>query len=218
MPVKPPDYGGIEAAMWLENATQVIPRLDKKDSDLLKRIKTYASRFDYESHEVEEKIRTDTMFAATFTKEPRRQSFHESVAQEWLQRELKIEIESLSAGGEKSVYVTSDGVVTPLPGERRKPSKSLDFRWIYKGVTFYAMHKYTKEGGGNQDSQFREMGDLLRNFQSASNPGIALIIIVDGAYYTKSKMDILRNLTRVHHPKSYAAHIENVPEIMDSYL
>ena len=151
----PLDYDAIESEMWKENATQVVSRLNKPDKDLLKRIQTYVTRFGYSAEAVESKIRDDEMFAATFAKEPRRTSFHERVAAEWLGDELGLAIDILPRKGVRAYYISSDGIVfTGLGEDQNKPSKSLDFKWVQNGITFYAMHKYTKEGGGNQDSQF----------------------------------------------------------------
>lgn len=220
MPCKhpPPDYESIESAMWRDNAQQVVPRLNDSDADLAKRISTYIERFGYARETVEEKIRQDPMFAANFAKEPRRTSFHENAAAEWLGREMELTVDRLSPAGNNAFYITGDGmVVTGLNREERKPSKSLDFCWNTHGNLFYAMHKYTKEGGGNQDSQFREMQDLLRNFQGATAHNKILIVIVDGPYYTTQKMEVLQNLVRHVPPRSYAVPIEQVPSIIESY-
>ena len=213
----PPDYDAIEAGLWKENAGKVTERLTAKDKDLMKRIDTYKTRFDYASETVESKIKADSMFAATFAKEPRRTSFHEAVARQWLEDEMGIEVESLPSGGRESLYVTSDGIIMKIPKDERKPSKSLDFRWEAYGHTFYAMHKYTKESGGNQDSQYKEMQQLIRDFQRATNGKIVLIVIVDGPYYTSARMKTLTNLQRNSPPRSYATQIGNVPDIVESY-
>ena len=117
------------------------------------------------------------------------------------------------------MYITSDGEIQS--GDilkHSKPSKSLDFMWLTGSTICYAMHKYTKEGGGNQDSQYKEMLALLRNFLPCEEEGIILMIIVDGPYYNSGKMRELRNNTRAHPPRSYAVHLEEVPDILDEYI
>ena len=215
-----PDYENIERAAWRKNAQEVISRLETGDSDLAKRIATFVDRFGYSRPEVEEKIVGDPMFAAHFAKEPRRTGLHQKEAAKWLQGlDAVSEFVTLPASGNRALYVTSDGEIQSgaiLKGS--KPSKSLDFQWLTGSVVCYAMHKYTREGGGNQDSQYKEMRDLLRNFQSCSDRGCLLIVIVDGPYYSDRKMEVLRNDIRSRHPRSYAVHLAEVPAILDEYV
>ena len=219
-PDQVPDYESIERAAWRENAQEVVSRLETGDSDLMKRIATFVDRFGYSRSEVEEKIIKDPMFAANFAKEPRRTGLHQKEAAKWLQGlDAVSEFSVLPASGERALYVTSDGEIQSgaiLKGS--KPSKSLDFQWLTGSVICYAMHKYTREGGGNQDSQYKEMRDLLRNFQSCSNRGCMLIVIVDGPYYSDRRMEVLRNDTRSRHPRSYAVHLAEVAAILDGYV
>lgn len=214
---RPPDYDAIEATMWIENSKEVITRLNEMDENILKRIQTYIDRFNYSRSDVENKIRQDPMFAAFFAKEPRRQSFHEIVACNWLQQALELKVEQLPQTGKNAMYVTSDGMIMTIPKNERKPSKSLDFYWTKGTTDFYAMHKYTKEGGGNQDSQYKEMVELLQNFTRALNNKNVLFVIVDGRYYDATKMDKLQRLTRKTDPKSFAVHIQDVPDIVKRY-
>lgn len=215
-----PDYESIERAAWRENAQEVISRLETGDSDLTKQIATFVDRFGYSKAEVEEKITNDPMFAANFAKEPRRTGLHQKEAAKWLQGlDAVSEFSILPASGDRALYVTSDGEIQSgaiLKGY--KPSKPLDFQWITGSVICYAMHKYTREGSGNQDSQYKEMRDLLRNFQSCSNRRCMLIVIVDGPYYSDRRIQVLRNDTRSRHPKSYAVHLAEVAAILDEYV
>lgn len=215
-----PDYESIERTAWKENARDVPSRLLAEDLDLMRRIATYVDRFGYSSAEVKKKILNDPMFAAHFAKEPRRTGLHQKEAAKWLQElDTVSEFQVLPPSGKRALYVTSDGEIQSgeiLKGA--KPSKSLDFRWLTGTVICYAMHKYTREGGGNQDSQYKEMRDLLRNFQSCSDQEYVLIVIVDGPYYTQQRMDQLRNDTRLRPPKSYALHLGEVPAILDEYV
>lgn len=178
----------------------------------MKRIYTFIARFGYPMDAVVNKIKTDEMFAAHFTKEPRRTSLHGNLALEWLKETDVIrEIEKLPSSGEAAVDVTSDGEIRA--GMLNAPSKSLDFRWRSGRHTIYASHKFTKEGGGNQDSQFKEVKRLLEMFQKGRvDRHTALLVIVDGPYFTKKKIDELRRFCRdVHQPLSAALPIQDVP-------
>jgi hypothetical protein len=209
---QPPDYDKREQELWRSNAKDVKKRLADNNSDLLKRIKTFIWRFGYYENVVTDKIMEDKMFADTFAKEPRRQGIHENIAAEYLKNFPEIEnLQVLPKAGPKSIYITSDGQLS-----KTKPNnsgKSLDFTWtVGKDLVCYAAHKYTKEVGGNQDSQYKELIQLLKNFSTSNEKNTALFVICDGPYYTKNKMDLLINNTRTHKPYSFAVHIEDVVE------
>ena len=218
--IEVPDYESMEREEWKQNAQQVKQGLANNDPRLAKRIATYIDRFGYDESTVRKKIRDDPMFAAHFAKEPRRTSLHQKAAAKWLDMLPSVtQFRSLPPSGKKALYITSDGEIQS--GEilkHGKPSKSLDFMWLTGSIICYAMHKYTKEGGGNQDSQYKEMLALLKNFLSCGEEGIILIIIVDGPYYTENKMNELRKNTRDHPPRSYAVHLEEIPNISDEYI
>lgn len=213
----PPDYDATECKAWRQNARQVTDRLSKQDIHILKRVETYIDRFGYTLNEVSEKICADPMFASHFAKEPRRTGFHERVAAEWINEiECVANFATLPKAGVHAYYVTSDGEIRI--GLKHRPSKSLDFKWGVGDTKCYAMHKYTKEGGGNQDSQFNEMIDILKKFHSCPHQDTILLVVVDGAYYTQERMEKLITHTRTHRPKSYATHIEGVPKILEEYI
>ncbi len=213
-----PDYHSIEIRKWRENAKDVTSRLGKREANLLKRIALFVRRFGFSRESVEEKIENDVMFAAHFAIEPRRQGIHEHAAAEWLEKLEGVEnFVKLPKSGPLALYITSDGEVRK--GMKRAPSKSLDFHWRVGKRHYFASHKYTFEGGGNQDSQFKEMKDLLEKFQKGSaSPNIALLVIADGPYYTESKMAELRRFTRSSAPLSHALSIDQIPSVIERQL
>ena len=214
----PPDYEAIEADAWTSNALDVRDRLLNNDKFLNRRIATFVARFGYETAQVREKILTDQMFAATFTKEPRRQGIHENSAAQWLNQLPSVQgFERLPQGGSRAWCVSVDGGIRMARDNPDTASKALDFKWITGETTFWAMHKYTRESGGNQDSQFREMKDLLRNYMQHWRRTDALLVIVDGPYYNQSRMAELKFLERKQSPKSFATPIAAVPSILRSY-
>ena len=207
----PPDYVAIERRMWLDNLNKVNSRLRTEEPNLSKRIATFIERFGFSTQAVQEKISSDGMFAANFAMEPRRQGIHEVAAAQWI-REFSevVDFVVLPKSGKNALYVTSDGYIqtkTPI-------GKSLDFRWRVEDKQFYAAHKYTKESGGNQDSQYYEMRALLERFQrGAEATSVVLVVIVDGPYYTTLKMDNLRRVARAQDPRSYVIPIEELPDL-----
>lgn len=212
----PPDYDAIEQRMWRNNAQDLPQRLRTNEKNLLKRIATFISRFGFPESDVRDKIRSDDMFASHFAIEPRRQSFHEDIAAEWLDELDEIRnFQNLPSRGKKAYYITSDGEIRQ--GMKPAPSKSLDFTWITGNTRFYAAHKYTKESGGNQDSQFNEMRSLLEHYMKGMATNTVLIVIVDGAYYTPQRMSELHRFVRTNPPQSFAVPIQDVPSILAEY-
>lgn len=215
----PPDYEQIEAELWKKSVEAIDGEVARKDDRLMRRVRTFVNRFGYGSKRVIAKIDRDKMFAANFVKEPRRTNFAENAALEWLQGDRRVQnIVKLRASGEDALYITSDGSIGPYL-KKPKPSKSIDFRWTTGDYTVYAAHKYTKEGGGNQDSQFNEIRTQLANFQKgAEDRHTVFLAIVDGPYYTPNRLNQLRQVTRPQPPYSNAMPIQEIPDYLDVAL
>ncbi len=207
----PPDYEAIERERWQANLGEVPARLKAGDPYIAARIDTFIERFGFDPAAVEAKIRSDRMFASYFAIEPRRQGIHENVAAEWIAELPEVEdFEVLPKAGKQALYVTSDGYVK----KGMEIGKSLDFSWRVGEAQFYAAHKYTKASGGNQDSQFKEMQELLKRFlHGAESASTVLVVIVDGRYYTEARMRTLRRFARNNAPRSYAIPIEELPDL-----
>ena len=218
----PPDYEGIVAKRWIENFERVTSLLNNNDQGIVKRIKTFAGHFGFEESDVRNAIKNDKMFSAHFAIDPTTQNIHESAAACWLKDELAIkEFIKLPKSGENVHYVTKDGKI--ILGKKTY-MKSLDFRWISNGCTFYATHKYTREEGGGQGNQYKSVQTLLDAFQNVKEEDleeedlkVVLLAIVDGPYYTKERFEELRYLTRSNRPYSYALPIEDVPDILNKH-
>lgn len=211
--INPPNYEGREKRLWKANAKKVVDDLNAGDKYILKKIENYSWRFGISQKEVEKEIRRNTLFANSFATEPRRQGLHEKTAADWLKRHepLISNFETLPKSGKDALLINSDGEIVLRKHSRAKPSKTLDFRWATGKYTVYATHKYTKEPGGGQDNQFKEVLELLKKFQNGSaSEDCILFAIVDGPYYTEAKLEELNKLTRPNPPLSYATNIEGV--------
>lgn len=217
---EPPDYEAIEREQWRKAPDEVVKEAHRPTDRLLRRIATFISRFGYEEDEVLHKIRQDHMFAANFAKEPRRTGLHEAEAARWIRQLPGVEgFKTLPKKGDDSFKVSSDGNIVSGK-EKNLPGKSLDFHWMTGSTDFYAMHKYTKEGGGNQDSQYKEMIDLMKRFLLCDDRDVALAVIVDGDYYQRGQGKHLKELQRyqrTNRPHSYALSIGQLPKILEAY-
>ena len=218
MPARPPpDYDSIELTQWRENAATVRDEILAGDERVEKRMRLFVTRFGFAIADVRDRALHDPMFAAHFAKEPRRTGLHEFTAAEWITDLPEVHgFRTLPKAGKNALYVSRDGGIISRPAGGPKPGKSLDFVWVTGDITCYAMHKYTKEGGGNQDSQFDEMVEALRRFHSCTDPTVALFVIVDGDYYTGTRLAQLRNFARRDPPRSFALPIGDLPEALET--
>ena len=156
--------------------------------------------------------------AATLAREARRQNIHENAAAAYIGSLSHVsDFHKLPSVGRNALYVNSDGQI--LSGQQLagapRPSKSIDFQWTTAEITFYAAQKYTKAGGGDQDNQFNELERLLRNFQGRTNNGMALIVLVDGAYYDENRLARLQGLVRLQSPFSYVASVNELHSLLE---
>ncbi len=211
----PPDYKALELSEWGINARQVVPDLIRRDASLLERIRIYVTKFGGTQALVEAEITRNSMFAATFAKSPSRTGFDKKAAKTWLDQELSLHfrlnmpVTRLPQTGQGVLYVLDNGDIAPFAGDL-KPSKAITFSWQINGITYYAVHKYTRQSGGAQKNQFTLTAKTLENFQNSTNQDEVLIVITDGDYYTPQNMAILQALRNQIRPKSFAVPIQDV--------
>ncbi|MDR2191613.1 MAG: hypothetical protein LBO62_01860 [Endomicrobium sp.] len=203
------DYEKVIKQKWKENAKAVPKLIEREDKDILRQVKTYCDRFDEPSADVKNKILNDSLFANCFAKDPVRQTSHEKIAFEYLQKSKEVlnKFCKLPQSGQEAVYLTNDGIFQKYSQTGKRIGKALDFYWENGENVFYASHKYTKESGGAQDHQFNEQAELLRKFKENNKNNEFLFIICDGRYYTKDKVEFLNALTS---KRSFVAGIEQV--------
>lgn len=202
-----PDFEGAINRARKKNISRVLGDLNSRDPNLMKKIKGFSEKFGYDTSVVIEKVRSDEMFRAHFAKDPRKQNIDEKTAFEWLQQlEGVHHLTKLPAAGDGAYYVDKEGYIrngSAFSGGIN-PSKSLDFSWTTGNTTFYAMHKRTTDEGGAQDNVKREVEQIMRNFQQCPQEGIALVMLLDGSYWTKEKIQSIAKFARTSEPHSYA--------------
>ena len=221
MNIQPPDYDRAEQELREENKYKVLDLLDKQDSGLLRRIRTFANNFGFDEAVVCEKIRKDFMFACWFAKNPTKMRVHEKTAGKYLKQfpQLIQSFESLKVQEKNAKYMDKNGNIV----SGRQPqngSKSLDFMWR-AGDTYikcFAAHKFTREKGGSQNHQRDELIRLLQMFQNCKDENIALFAICDGPYYDDQNLSLLLQHVRREPPFSFACSIEEVPKNVEKLI
>lgn len=220
MDIPPPDYDRVERELWKKHGTQVRDLLRNKDSGLLRRIRTFCKRFDFDETEVCDKIIDDFMFACCFAKDAKKTGFEEKEAEKYLRMfpdSIRF-FRTLPKSGKNAKYFDEKGNI--ITGKKPTGIKSLDFTWMAGNthIMCFAAHKVTRESGGAQDHQRDELIRLLQRFQHCNNKKIAFFAICDGPYYDEKTLSMLRGHVRNELPYSFACPIGDVPQNVEKLL
>ncbi len=213
------DFEANEHQQNLANLADMKEEIAERSDRLRIRILHFAEQYDIPEEDFWRDLDANPNgpLAATLAREARRQNIHENAAATFIEALPFIsDFRKLPSVGGNALYINSDGQILSgrqLSGAPR-PSKSLDFQWRTATITCSAAQKYTKEGGGNQDNQFNEIEQLLRNFQGRTNNGVALIVLVDGAYYNEGRLARLLGLVRLQSPFSYVASVNKLQPLL----
>ena len=215
----PLDFEAIEHQQNLMNLADMADEIGRKSERLRTRILHFSRQFDIPEEDFWNDLSAnpDGPLAAVLAREARRQNIHEQAAAEYVGSLPYVEdFRKLPSSGPNACYFNRDGqlVTKAQLAGARAPSKSIDFQWRTGSVSCYAAQKYTKVGGGNQDSQYNEVQSLLQNFLQRINNNVALFILVDGPYYDGPKLARLRALVRTQSPKSYVASVNELVPIL----
>ena len=215
----PLDFESIEHRQNLDNLAEMVDEIAERSERLRTRILHFSGQFDIPEDDFWRDLGTNPAgpLAAVLAREARRQNIHENAAADYVGAlPLVAQFRKLPSSGPNAYYVNGDGQLVTrrqLAGAST-PSKSIDFQWRTGAITCYAAQKYTKVGGGNQDSQFNEVQSLLRNFLQRINNGVALFILVDGPYYDETRLAQLHALRRLQEPCSYVASVNQLLPIL----
>lgn len=198
-----PDYEEAFVRAIRANLVKVIEQLDAGDAGLEKKIATFSSRFAFAADAVEQKIRADEMFRAFFAKDPGKQKIHENIAAAFIERMPGVEnFKQLAHDG----LVVIQGAVRPRKEVRAEGAtaraKTVDFMWDLHGTKIYASHKYTKQGGGAQDNQYRDLQEFIREANESNLRNAYFLAIADGDYYKST--DANAHTTKLQHLKDLA--------------
>lgn len=187
MSARAPDYEAEFVAAIRRNLEKVLADLEAGNRGLKKKIATFSSRFDFLEAEIEQKMRDDPMFRAWFAKDPGKQKLHENAAAAFIQ-DLP-GVEDFIQRGHNELQLIG-GAVVPRKEIRAQGAstraKSIDFTWRVGPIEYCASHKYTKEGGGGQDSQYEDLKAFIREANDSSKPDRIFLAIADGAYYSRT--------------------------------
>lgn len=194
---EPPDYPALEREQFIANCERA--QTEGPTPEVLAKLKAFAQRHGLPFELVRHKFCTDDIFSYTFGIPPKKQTFHELAARQFLAALPLFEgFSKPPAGGKNSLMLTPMGTVMTKEelGSGASSSRSVDFAWHFEHesstdkrpriLRAYASHKYTVGSGGSQDSARKELLQFLANAAYQAKPGDRLFVaIADGDHYDR---------------------------------
>ncbi len=201
--------------------------LPLRESDLTPseraKIKSHASRFGHSEAEVLDIALTNLVaYFAIVGKNPGRMDYYEDALVKFLAEKPEIaRVEKLPKSGPKAKYIWQGKVL--VGGGRRGDVKSLDLEVEFtNGEVLYVVHKFTQDGGGAQDNQYREAKGALAQVRLPSGfAEVNLAAVLDGEYYSKPSAKGISKLeaTKLEHTDAvvctYETFIEETKSIWE---
>ena len=212
------EYKKAYAKALKENFSLVRKQLRDKDTGLMKKITNRAKEYGISESAIIKDIQKCDTAIIPFAKNPAKQNFYENTACQMIQN--MIGVENFQKLPNHSTYVCNDSSIQREELKTYPTAKTIDFKWEYKDYTIYASHKYTKDSGGSQDNQYKDLQEFIKQSRDTKLPKVIFIAIADGDYYMSengragtTKMEHLASLcTR----KVIACRMENLIEQLNS--
>lgn len=184
--------------------TIILSKIRKEYIDLMTKISNFAEKNNLNKENVLNEVMTHDMFRLTFSKDPGRQTFHQHFAASWLSQIPFIEnLEEPPAGGKNAIYIYHGEIVSGKDKNDKRISKSVDMKWEYsfkdKVLSFFATHKYTKDLGGSQDNQYKDVQEFHTEAKECINNNYFLLSITDGRYYLSKEAGLSQNMSKIQY-------------------
>ncbi len=155
-----------------------------KSKDVMDKIEKFSKRSGYTVKKISDKIDSDEMIRWFFAKDPIKQNIHENTAIDFIK---KINgIKDFKKFGTNEAFVVNGGIMlsTELKEKQIRPkTKSIDFYWKYGNDEYYASHKYTKDEGGGQTHQYKDLISYIQECNNSSRKNTKFLAIADGKFY-----------------------------------
>jgi len=231
------NYGGVDWGAWggpewdelVRRARDTnLRKIDEMSDDKLRsyvgerKIKRAAEKRGVAPEDVLAVIRDSRLYRAEFIKDPKRQNLYEKIAAAAIKSMPGVR--GFEHFGTNEVELVGGVPERRGGGRRAGPSiaKSVDFGWRRGGFEYFAAHKYTKELGGAQDNQYRDILAFVKEANKNTNARRVFVAIADGEYYgfvdASGKLKKIDVLKQNAHTKSgvYAVRINELVGLMDS--
>ena len=129
-----------------------------------------------------------------FAKDPNKQTFHQRYGQAYMEW-AGLSIEGLPNKGKRAMYLCEGKLVKHEAKPDQNATKSIDCVVDENNWKDYISQKWTKEEGGTQKNQQKDVREFIRNanlFVARETTPVRCIALVDGPYYTHEKLKELR--------------------------
>jgi hypothetical protein len=151
------------------------------------KIEAHAKRFGHSVSEVTRIVlENEVAYFAIVGKNPGRMDYYEDALVKFLSLQAQVaRAIKLPKSGPRAKHIWRGEVHTG--GGRRGDVKSLDIEVEFKNSALvYVVHKFTQEGGGAQDNQYREAKGALAQVRLPSGKvKVNLAAVLDGDYYLR---------------------------------
>ena len=218
------DFEELDHQQNLANLDAMEQEIADRSDSLTERIARYSGQFDVPEGEFWDALDAHPRgpLAAVLATEARRQNLYREAAAAYIRLLQNVDdFHELPMRGSGIHFIGDNGQIVlrnQLARREPRPSEALDFIWQTGDITCYAAQKFTREGGGTQDSRFDETIRLLRNFHQFQGRDVALFVIVDGGYYTEDRLEQLQELVRIEHPRSYVTSINELQQLLNQLV
>lgn len=169
----------------LQNESGMPSSVEELDENAKMKIASHAARYGHSVEEVTEAIlQNEVTYRAIVGKNPSRMDYFEETLAQFLRGLAFVKsVKKLPKGGANAVHVSNGAI--QIGGGKRKFIKSLDLEVEFKNLKkVYVIHKYTKQGGGAQDSALRDaLLTLEQGVNEKTNSRVNLVACLDGAFY-----------------------------------
>ena len=188
-------------------------RIKNNMKDVLKNIKEYqknlekyAEKFELEIEFLQQIVLEDIFLINQILKSPTKQNYPEF-------KDFKI----LPKNSTKSLYIANGLIIDKNNLSTNNHTKSIDFQWKYLKFNIYATHKYTKESGGAQDNQYKDIISFLEHAKQHTKGENLFVAICDGEYYLKNnRLNDLK--TKVLNTNCVVCTIETLKKELDDLI
>lgn len=207
----------------LENVSAVLSEIN--DTQMRLKIKNWAEKFGYDFEIIKEKILNDEIFRCVFAKDPAKQNIYQNIAAKIIENTKGVRnFKVLNQGGAKAIYIINGSIFEGKNlTNKNQNTKSVDFRFEYGKFTFFASHKYTKNEGGAQDNQYKDVQEFLREARDSTLANTVFLAICDGEYYQHKDSKTgdearLKRLQRLTDRRSvFAINIDGLGEFLKNF-
>ena len=189
----PLDYEAKIRKAYRKNRTDVVRAMDAGELD--KKINNFCDKHGFTRKKVMDEIRNNKIVATFFAKDPSKQRLHERIAADSI-KSIK-GVNSFKDLSNNKFHVVKGEIIERKILKKRgiyARAKTIDFYWKYGGAEFWAAHKYTKEEGGAQGNQYKDLQEFLIQSKGTKRKKTFFIAIADGEFYQNAngQTNILR--------------------------